>query len=129
MSDFLYKIPTYLPTAIVLVLLFYLTLVPQPLPPIDVPMLNADKVVHMVMMWGVSSIIMFDYKRRERQRVLSLSVRFYIMVGTILLGAFIELAQGTELIHRGCDLWDGIANAVGCVLAFFITPPLLRRLL
>ncbi|MBQ2838491.1 MAG: hypothetical protein IJE73_02460 [Muribaculaceae bacterium] len=129
MSDFLYKIPTYLPTAIVLVLLFYLTLVPQPLPPIDVPMLNADKVVHMVMMWGVSSVIMFDYKRRERQRVLSLSVRFYIMVGTILLGAFIELAQGTELIHRGCDLWDGIANAVGCVLAFFITPPLLRRLL
>lgn len=129
MSDFLYKIPTYLPTAIVLVLLFYLTFVPQPLPPIDVPMLNADKVVHMVMMWGVSSVIMFDYKRRERQRVLSLSVRFYIMVGTILLGAFIELAQGTELIHRGCDLWDGIANAVGCVLAFFITPPLLRRLL
>jgi len=129
MSDFLYKIPTYLPTAIVLVLLFYLTLVPQPLPPIDVPMLNADKVVHMVMMWGVSSVIMFDYKRRERQRVLSLSVRFYIMLGSILLGAFIELAQGTELIHRGCDLWDGIANAVGCVLAFFITPPLLRRLL
>lgn len=129
MSDFLYKIPTYLPTAIVLVLLFYLTLVPQPLPPIDVPMFNADKVVHMVMMWGVSSVIMFDYKRRERQRELSLSVRFYIMVGTILLGAFIELAQGTELIHRGCDLWDGIANAVGCVLAFFITPPLLRRLL
>lgn len=129
MSDFLYKIPTYLPTAIVLALLFYLTLVPQPLPPIDVPMLNADKLVHMVMMWGVSSVIMFDYKRRERQRVLSLSVRFYIMLGTILLGAFIELAQGTELIHRGCDLWDGIANAVGCVLAFFITPPLLRRLL
>ena len=129
MSDFLYKIPTYLPTAIVLALLFYFTLVPQPLPPIDVPMLNADKVVHMVMMWGVSSVIMFDYKRRERQRVLSLSVRFYIMLGTIVLGAFIELAQGTELIHRGCDLWDGIANAVGCVLAFFITPPLLRRLL
>ena len=129
MSDFLYKIPTYLPTAIVLALLFYFTLVPQPLPPIDVPMLNADKVVHMVMMWGVSSVLMFDYKRRERQRVLSLSVRFYIMLGTIVLGAFIELAQGTELIHRGCDLWDGIANAVGCVLAFFITPPLLRRLL
>lgn len=129
MRDILYKIPAYLPTAIVLVLLFYLTLVPQPLPPIDIPILNADKVVHIVMMWGVSSVIMFDYKRRERQRMLPLSVRFYIMVGTIVLGAFIELAQGTELIHRGCDLWDGIANAVGCVLAFFITPPLLRRLL
>ncbi len=129
MKEFLYKIPTYLPTTIVLALLFYLTLVPQPLPPIDVPMLNFDKVVHMVMMAGVSFTIMFDYKRRERQRVLPLSVKLCVLVGTITLGAFIELAQGTELIHRGCDLWDGIANALGCLLSFFITPPILRRLL
>ena len=129
MKEFLYKIPPYLPTAIVLALLFYLTLVPQPLPPIEVPMLNADKIVHMVMMWGVSFTIMFDYKRRERQRVLPLSVKLYVMLVTIALGALIELAQGTSLIHRGCDLWDGVANALGCVLAFFSVPPILRRLL
>lgn len=129
MKEFLYKIPAYLPTVIVLILLFYLTLVPQPLPPIDVPMLNFDKVVHIIMMGGVSFTIMFDYKRRERQRVLPLSVKLYVLVGTIALGAFIELAQGTELIHRGCDLWDGVANAIGCLLSFFITPPILRRLL
>lgn len=129
MKEFLYKIPAYLPTAIVLILLFYLTLVPQPLPPIDVPMLNFDKVVHMVMMGGVSFTIMFDYKRRERQRVLPLSVKLCVLVGTIVLGSLIELAQGTELIHRGCDLWDGVANAIGCMLSFFITPPILHRLL
>lgn len=129
MKEFLYGIPTYLPTAIVLALLFYLTLVPQPLPPIDVPMLNFDKVVHIVMMGGVSFTIMFDYKRRERQRVLPLSVKLCVLVGTIVLGSLIELAQGTELIHRGCDLWDGVANAIGCILSFFITPPILHRLL
>lgn len=129
MKDFLYRIPTYLPTAIVLLLLFYFTLVPQPLPPIKVPMLNADKLVHLVMMWGVSGTIMFDYKRRERQRMLPLSVKLYIMLGTIALGSLIELAQGTDFINRGCDIWDGVANAVGCVVSFFVTPPILRRLL
>ena len=129
MKEFLYKIPAYLPTVIVLILLFYLTLDPQPLPPIDVPMLNFDKVVHIIMMGGVSFAIMFDYKRRERQRVLPLSVKLYVLVGTIALGAFIELAQGTDFIHRGCDLWDGVANALGCLLSFIIAPPILRRLL
>lgn len=129
MKDFLYRIPAYLPTTIVLLLLFYFTLVPQPLPPIKVPMLNADKLVHLVMMWGVSGTIMFDYKRRERQRMLPLSVKLYIMLGTIALGSLIELAQGTDFINRGCDIWDGVANAVGCVVSFFVTPPILRRLL
>ena len=129
MRELFYRIPSYLPSVIVLLLLFYFTLVPQPLPPIDVPMLNFDKVVHIIMMYGVTFTIMFDYKRRERQRVLSLSVRFCIMMGCVILGALIELAQGTTLINRGCDLWDGIANAIGCLLALFTAPSILRRLL
>lgn len=129
MKEFINKIPAYLPSVLVLLLLFYFTLVPQPLPPIEMPMLNFDKVVHVVMMWGVSSTIMFDYKRREQQRVLSLSVKLCILLGTVALGSLIELAQGTELINRGCDMWDGVANVVGCLLAFFTTPIILRKLL
>lgn len=129
MKEFINKIPAYLPSVIVLLLLFYFTLVPQPLPPIKMPMLNVDKVVHIVMMWGVSSTIMFDYKRREQQRVLSLSVKVYILVGTVMLGSLIELAQGIEFINRGCDVWDGVANVIGCLLAFFTTPKILRKLL
>lgn len=129
MKEFINKIPAYLPSVLVLLLLFYFTLVPQPLPPIEMPMLNFDKVVHVVMMWGVSSTIMFDYKRREQQRVLSLSVKLCILLGAVALGSLIELAQGTELINRGCDMWDGVANVVGCLLAFFTTPIILRKLL
>ena len=39
MKQFLLKLPPYLPSVIVLMLLFYLTLVPQPLPPIEEPFL------------------------------------------------------------------------------------------
>lgn len=129
MKEYINKIPAYLPSVIVLLLLFYFTLVPQPLPPIEMPMLNFDKVVHVIMMWGVSSTIMFDYKRREQQRVLSLSVKLSILLGMVVLGSLIELAQGTDLINRGCDMWDGVANVVGCILAFFTTPIILHKLL
>lgn len=125
MKQFLLKLPPYLPSVIVLMLLFYLTLVPQPLPPIEEPFLNFDKLVHVVMMAGVYLTFAFDYTRRERQHRLPLSVILLLLVIVVLLGGFIELAQGTELIHRGCDLWDFIADAVGAILASLVA----RRLM
>ncbi len=116
MKRFLLNLPPYLPSVLVLMLLFYLTLVPKPLPDVDIPILNFDKVVHVIMMAGVYLTFAFDYTRRERQHKLSLSVILLFLVITVLLGGFIELAQGTELIHRGCDFADFIADAIGSVL-------------
>lgn len=129
MSNRLQKIPPFTFSVVALLTLFYFTLVPQPLPPFEPPMLDFDKVVHMVMMFLVSTAFMLDFKRRERQHKLPLSTKIYITIAMIVLGALIELAQGTELIHRGCDVWDGVANAIGCVLAFFFTPMILRRVM
>ena len=61
MKQFLLKLPPYLPSVIVLMLLFYLTLVPQPLPPMEEPFLNFDKLVHVAMMAGVYLTFAFDY--------------------------------------------------------------------
>ena len=83
----------------------------------------------MVMMFLVSTAFMLDFKRRERQQRLPLSTKIYITIAMIVLGALIELAQGTTLIHRGCDVWDGVANAIGCLLAFFFTPIILRKVM
>ena len=127
-NKFINKVPPFTFSVVAFLTLFYFTLIPQPLPPIKVSIIGIDKVVHMVMMFLVSSAVMLDFKRRERQRKLPLSTKIYITIATIAVGALIELAQGTELIHRGCDVWDGVANALGSILAFFITPVLLRRL-
>lgn len=129
MNDKLKKIPPFTFSIVALLTLFYFTLVPQPLPPFEPPMLDFDKVVHMVMMFLVSTAFMLDFKRRERQQRLPLSTKFYITIAMIALGALIELAQGTTLIHRGCDVWDGVANAIGCLLAFFFTPIILRKVM
>lgn len=129
MNDKLKKIPPFTFSIVALLTLFYFTLVPQPLPPFEPPMLDFDKVVHMVMMFLVSTAFMLDFKRRERQHRLPLSTKIYITIAMIALGALIELAQGTSLIHRGCDVWDGVANAIGCLLAFFFTPIILRKVM
>ncbi len=129
MKRFLLNLPPYLPSALVLALLFYLTLVPQPLPPIEAPFLDFDKVVHIIMMMGVCLTFAFDYKRIERQHKLPLSVIILLFFVTVALGGFIELAQGTELIHRSCDMGDFIADSVGAFLGSLVARPVLKRLI
>lgn len=123
------KIPAYLPSLVVVGLLYYFTLTPQPIPPMDLPDIGFDKIVHVVMMVGVYLTFAFDYLRQKRQLLLSLSVKLWLLVITIAIGGAIELAQGTELINRGCDLYDFIADSVGSVVATIIAPSVMRRLL
>ena len=126
MRKFIINLPAYLPSVVVTLVQFYLTLVPQPLPPIDMPFLHIDKLVHVAMMLGVYLVYAFDYTRRERQHMLSLSVILWILLITVALGGFIELAQGLEFINRGCDFWDFVADFVGALIAFAIVRPLMR---
>lgn len=120
MRKLLLSLPPYVPSAVVLLLLFYFTLVPKPLPDVDVPILNADKVVHVIMMGVVYLTLAFDYTRRERQHRLPSPVIVFLLVITVLLGGLIELAQGTEFIHRGCDFWDFVADSVGALLGSLV---------
>lgn len=118
--------PSYLPSVAITLLLLYLTLVPDPLPRIEQPFLHVDKLVHVAMMLVVYLIYAFDYTRRERQHLLSLPVALWILLITVALGGFIELAQGTDFINRGCDIWDFVADSVGSALAFAFARPLMR---
>ena len=126
MKKTIINIPAYLPSVVVTLVLFYLTLVPQPLPPIELPFLHVDKLVHVVMMLGVYLIYAFDYTRRERQHKLSLSIMLWILLITVALGGFIELAQGTDIVNRGCDFGDFVADSVGALIAFAIVRPSMR---
>lgn len=126
MKRFILNLPQFLPSIIVLLVLFYFTLIPQPLPPIQPPFLDFDKVVHIVMFAGVGFTFAFDVARRNKNVRLSGSRLMLICCINIALGGFIELAQGTSLIHRGCDLGDFVADAIGAILIAFTTRPLLR---
>lgn len=126
MKRYILNLPQFLPSIIVLLVLFYFTLIPQPLPPIQPPFLDFDKVIHIVMFAGVGFTFAFDVARRHRNVKLSGVILIIICCINITLGGFIELAQGTSLIHRGCDIGDFVADAIGAVLIAFASRPLLR---
>lgn len=129
MKKYIKLIPTYLASVIITLVLCYLTLVPKPLPNIENPFLHFDKLVHILMFFIVYIIYAFDYIRQERQHTLSFSVLLVILMITILLGGFIELAQGTALIHRGCDIWDFVADSIGAILAFVFCRPIMKKII
>ena len=54
----------------------------------------------------------------------------WLGLGLSLFGAFIEVVQGTPLVHRDCDVWDWAADtiAVLAVMAVLATARLRARL-
>lgn len=62
------RLPPFTLTAIVTAAVLYLTLVPKPLPDNDIEWFEgADKVVHAIMMLGITGSLGLDYMRRYGQ--------------------------------------------------------------
>lgn len=129
MKQFFTYLPPYIPSTIALLIVSYFTLIPQPLPNITTPFWGFDKVVHIIMMMCLYLVFAFDYTRRERHHRLSLSALVILLIIIILIGGGIELAQGTSLIHRSCDLGDFIANSLGALIGSLISRPIIYRLI
>lgn len=115
-----HSIPHFLLTALTIIAVLLLTLIPVPqqiVPDVN----NIDKVVHFLMFGIIASITWLDV---AHYRCTPPTWRQYICVAVAssLLGGAIEFLQGTEFINRSCDLYDFIADTAGA----FILPPLLR---
>lgn len=128
MKHFIINLPPYIPSTIALLIVFYFTLAPKPLPDFEAPFFDFDKVVHIIMMLCLYLVLAFDYTRRERHHRLSLSALIVLLIITILIGGFIELAQGTSLIHRSCDMGDFVADSLGAIIGCLISRPIIYRL-
>lgn len=109
-------IPVWQPTAAVLVVILYLTLMPQPLNPDDGLFPHADKVVHFIMFGTLTGTIIYD-RWRTRGPV---SRRFALSAAciSIILGIAVEWLQDLmELGRSGRDGWDILANTLGALTA------------
>lgn len=122
-------IKRWLYTVLTVIAIFYLTLVPRPLPDdmsIDIP--GIDKVVHACMFGGLTFVVCFDYAYR-RKRFAPLSGRTIAAIATFsaLFGGAIEIVQQQMDMGRGGDIYDFLADATGCVTAALIAKHLLNR--
>ncbi len=81
-----------------------MALIPKPPP---VPGHPSDKVLHMLAFATLGLVGSFAYLRVGALRMIA---------GLSLLGALIEVLQGTALIHRDRDVLDWVADTIACAV-------------
>lgn len=116
----------YWPTALVVAVILYATLFPDPagvdeLPPIP----HIDKLIHAIMFGGLAGAMGFDYARSHGLLCPSRSAMGLFAVIATLAGGVIEILQGAMQLGRGADWFDLLADGVGALVAFFIAPPVI----
>ncbi|MDE6858955.1 MAG: VanZ family protein [Duncaniella sp.] len=109
--------PGYQLTAAVVIVILYLTLLPQPLGEEDFPLFDgADKVVHFLMFGGLTGTFIFD--RWRLGKTLSIHGALLTALCSTLLGGIIEWLQHIMALGRtGNDIYDALANTLGAFTA------------
>lgn len=105
----------YLPSLIVMGLLAWLTLSPDPMTPPDFALWQgADKLAHALMFGGLTAMLLTDAFRGRRINPL---VFILIVIIGAVAGAGIELLQRHMGLGRQADRNDFIADAIGVMAA------------
>ncbi len=108
------RLPKYLASAIVLIVILYAVLTPNPpsVQMFSIP--HMDKIIHFLMFGGLSATILWDYGRITGKS----GVRQWLIVG-LCCGAFgflTEWFQALENAGRSADWKDGLADLSGALL-------------
>ncbi|MDE6483796.1 MAG: VanZ family protein [Duncaniella sp.] len=112
-------VPPGVPGALVVAIILYLTLAPQPLGD-DTPELfeGADKVVHAIMFGAMAFTLSLD--RLMGRGSVSRKAMIVITVLAIATGIVIECLQGAMDAGRSADVADGIADTIGALAGAWI---------
>ena len=114
----------YWPTLIVVAVILYATLLPDPMPVDDMSLFpNADKLIHAIMFGGLAGAVAFDYSRCHGRIRPPRMVMIAAAVGAALAGGLIELLQDAMGMGRGAEWADFAADSLGALLAYFAAPP------
>ena len=129
MQKIIYKSPAWLYTVIVTLSIIYLTLVPKPLPDIQVPLWeHTDKVVHALMFGGFVAACCLDYMRKKQISHISKRIMLTIIIIATAFGGIIEILQNAMGLGRSGDYFDLIADFAGIIIFAAISPATVRRL-
>lgn len=116
------------PTALTTGAVLWLTLASKPVPDMDVPLFEgADKVVHAVMMFGLTSVALFDLRRGGTR--LGIKAVLLTALCVAVFSALDEWAQGAMDAGRSADSLDFAADCLGIMMATYLAPLLIDRIM
>lgn len=115
------RIPAWLPTALAVGLLLWLTLAPKPLGDNELHLFpGADKLAHALMFGGTAAALLFDLQKYRGWRPLRWPAPTGIAIALTLAGVAIEYAQKAMGDGRSFEEADMVADAVGAFAAAFL---------
>ncbi len=107
----------YLPTILVCTLVLILSVINTGvLPKTDVP--SADKIVHTIMYFGITLILMLNQTRYLRE-VISRKQMWFTFLFSVSFGTLMEVIQHF-LPWRSGSIYDFIANTIGVIIAIVV---------
>lgn len=117
------------PSAIVLAIILWLTLSPDPVPGNHLKLFNgADKIVHAVMMGCLTAILLYDFARNGgKHKSISRKNAAVIGLSVACFSALDEWAQGAMGLGRTSDIMDFLADLSGMLITISVLPPLINR--
>jgi len=112
----------------VISIIIYATWLPHPLPSESIPAIpHIDKLIHAIMMGGLTGALMFDYYRTSPTRhPLTLRVTLAFTAAAMAFSVIDETVQGLLPIGRPSDPIDLLADWAGCLIALLTAPPTIR---
>ena len=121
MKQFLKSLPVGIPSAIIIILVTYLSLSSDPFHTKDIPLFpGADKLAHVIMYMAVAGVFILDYAKHILPHHAKINVELALAVSASLLGLLLEIAQLVMRNGRGYEFWDWIADTVGALAALLI---------
>lgn len=110
------KLPLWIPTILLSMVISWLTLAPDPTPHLDVPMFpGADKLCHALMFGALAFTADFDWKHARRWQRLGLIRISLVALIVSLFGVATELLQRILDMGRSFEAGDIIADIFGTI--------------
>ncbi len=118
----------WISTALVVLAILYLTLVPRPLPDNNIDIPGLDKAVHAVMFGGLAFVACIDMAMRGRGRYAFLPSRraWGVAIAVAAFGGAVEIAQQSMGAGRSGDVWDFAADCAGVAIGILSATGALR---
>lgn len=118
---FFERMPDYLPTALTLAAILWLTLAPRPIGDEDIPLFpGADKIIHALMFGFLTVILCTDRQSVKRWRPLRTRTVLIFAAASSALGVGIEFAQKAMAMGRAFEWADAYSDIAGSALAALI---------
>lgn len=121
-QKFLRKIPCGITSVVVLLLILYATLFPNPIPIQEklVFFEGFDKVVHFLMFFCLTIALLFDYQKKAFPQQAKTRISLGFMGAAVALGALTEMLQEVMGLGRTEDINDFITDAIGAFVAWLL---------